>query len=238
MTEEHVRIVAVQKPGGDDHLAVQQNVLGKQAQKVAFVAVRAVEHRSDGKSSVKVDVHGRKNRILRLFVWRAFDRLIVVPKNDFVSTVFFSEVQSLVGKLDAAFRSELDVVLRNAERNGHLDFLVAKEYGLVLDLPAEAFGDEGCVFQFRFGEERQELFATVTGEDIVLAEEAADGARYGLEHGIACGMAVGVVDVLEMVDVDENHAERPPHAVCAFHFSLDGPVHVATVRQLSQFVRS
>ena len=206
MTEEHVGIVAVQKPGGDDHLAVQQNVLGKQAQKVAFVAVRAVEHRSDGKSSVKVDVHGRKNRILR---WRAFYRVVAIPNDDSISSVFLSGIKRFVGKLDAAFGAKLAVVLRNAKRNRHFDFLVAKEYGLVLDLLAESFGDKGCILLFRFGEERQELFAAVTGENVVLAEESADGACDSLEYRVACGMAVGVVDVLEVVDVYENHAERP-----------------------------
>ena len=206
MTEEHVGIVAVQKPGGDDHLAVQQNVLGKQAQKVAFVAVRAVEHRSDGKSSVKVDVHGRKNRILR---WSAFYCVVAIPNDDSISSVFFSGIKRLVGKLDATFSAKLAVVLGYAECYCHLDFLVAKEYSLVLDLLAESFGDKGCVLLFRFGEESQELFTAVTGENVVLAKESADCACNSLEYRIACGMAVGVVDVLEVVDVYENHAERP-----------------------------
>ena len=46
----------------DDHLAVEQNVLGNQPQKVALVTVGAVEHRRDGKSAVEVQVHARKCR--------------------------------------------------------------------------------------------------------------------------------------------------------------------------------
>ena len=114
--------------------------------------------------------------------------MVAIPNDDSISSVLFSCIKRLVGKLYAAFGAKLAVVLGYAKCNCYLDFLVAKEYGLVLDLLAEAFGDEGCVLLFRFGEERQEFFAAITGENVVLAEKSADGTRDRLEHGIACGV--------------------------------------------------
>lgn len=59
--EEQLRL-CVEYRVRDDHLAVQQNVLGNQAQKVALVTVGAVEHRRDGKPSVEIQVHAGKFR--------------------------------------------------------------------------------------------------------------------------------------------------------------------------------
>ena len=51
----------------DDHLAVEQDVLGNQAQKVALVTVGAVEHRRNGKSAVEIQVHDGKFRKISRF---------------------------------------------------------------------------------------------------------------------------------------------------------------------------
>ena len=116
--------------------------------------------------------------------------------------------------------------------------MIAKENRLVFDLLAESFCDESSIVHFCFWKKRQEFFAAVASENIVLAQQTADSARNGLEHGIARGMAVGIVDILEMVDVDKDDAERLSGTVGTFHFFFDGLVHVATVRQLREFIRS
>ena len=164
--------------------------------------------------------------------------MIVVPDDDSVATVFLTFVKGLVGKLDALFGTLAAVELGNAKSNRHLDFLSAKEHRLVFNLLAEALCNMGGVVQFRFRKERQELFATVTGEHVVLAQQAADGACDGLEHGIASGMTVSIVHVLEVVDVDKDNAEVLSQTACAVDFFFNRLVHVATVRQLREFVGS
>lgn len=62
MPEEHVGIFAMQKSACHDHLAVQQNMPGNQAQKVALVTVGAVEHRRNRKTAAVVQIHAGKCR--------------------------------------------------------------------------------------------------------------------------------------------------------------------------------
>ena len=51
-------------------------------------------------------------------------------------------------------------------------------------------------------------------------------------------MPVGVVHVLEMVDIQEDDAERFFESLCSVHFFFDGPVHIAAVRKLREFIGS
>ena len=60
----------------------------------------------------------------------------------------------------------------------------------------------------RIAQEHDELLATEAGRHVVVADRPDDGAGHGLEHLVACGMAIGVVEDLEAVDVDHQHADR------------------------------
>ena len=51
-------------------------------------------------------------------------------------------------------------------------------------------------------------------------------------------MSVGVVHILEMVDVDKDDAKCLSKAVCSVDFLFNRPVHITAVRQLRQFIRS
>src|SRR5690606_29338463 len=50
----------------------------------------------------------------------------------------------------------------------------------------------------------QELFATPAGEDVVVFAGLAQSCRDLCQHAVADGVAVGVVDRLEPVDVDQQ----------------------------------
>ena len=62
--------------------------------------------------------------------------------------------------------------------------------------------------------------------------------RHFLEHLVATAVAVSIVDMLEVVYVDEYETERFLGTLAAANFVIDGPVHVAAVREPRQFVRS
>jgi hypothetical protein len=63
VAQEQFRVLAVQKSCRYHHLAVEQNVLGNQPQKVPLMAIGAVQHGSDRKASVEIQVHMGKYRI-------------------------------------------------------------------------------------------------------------------------------------------------------------------------------
>jgi len=58
------------------------------------------------------------------------------------------------------------------------------------------------------GQDHREFFAAVAGDGVHRAHAARQAACYGLRHLIAGQMAVGVVDALEVVDVQQQQQDR------------------------------
>ena len=54
------------------------------------------------------------------------------------------------------------------------------------------------------GQDDGELLAAVAGEDVLGADPGLDGVGQDLQHRIARQVAVGVVDVLEFVEVEHD----------------------------------
>ena len=145
-------------------------------------------------------------------------------------------VQRLVCHLDASVGSKTVVVFGDTQRNRDLDGEVGVADGHLLDLLAETFGDDGRPFQIRLGEKCQEFFATVAREYVVLAKQATDRLCDRFQDNVTAGVAVGVVDVLEVVNVDKDKAERLVGALYASDFVRNRLVHVAAVRESRQLV--
>ncbi len=72
-----------------------------------------------------------------------------------------------------------------------------------------------------FGEKQEELVAAVAAEEVVGAETGGDGLGDGAEGLVAGSVAVGVVDGLEVVDVDEKGREGAAVAVGAVEFAAE-----------------
>jgi len=81
------------------------------------------------------------------------------------------------------------------------------------DWIAQFLAERHRVFELRLREEHHELFAAVTREAVRRADRALEPPGHFGQHHVAGLMAEGVVDVLEAVDVDEGHRERPAVAV-------------------------
>ncbi|MNP33451.1 hypothetical protein D3C76_1266920 [compost metagenome] len=58
------------------------------------------------------------------------------------------------------------------------------------------------------GHDNGELFTTVTANEIGLAQALLEKQRQALDHPVAHGVAVAVVDLLEVVDVEHGKAQR------------------------------
>src|SRR5207302_8126196 len=66
-------------------------------------------------------------------------------------------------------------------------------------------------------EDQRELFAAVTRADVRLAGAGQEDLRQLREHGIAIQVAVGVVDLLEVVEVDHQEGDRVVMAARPLH---------------------
>ena len=83
---------------------------------------------------------------------------------------------------------------------------------------ADALGNECAVIHTRAGEHHEEFLAPIAADHILCAEIASDGGSDHLEDSISSVVAEGVIEVLEMVNIDHNRADR--HAVAREYSSL------------------
>jgi len=72
---------------------------------------------------------------------------------------------------------------------------------------AETFGEEDNVGSLGEGENDDELFTAVARYEIGFAGVFAEEVGHGAEHIVACGMAVGVVVLFEVIDIEEDERE-------------------------------
>ncbi|NKA36175.1 hypothetical protein GO286_04186 [Ralstonia solanacearum] len=87
------------------------------------------------------------------------------------------------------------------------------------------------------GQQHAEFFAAVAAGKVAGAPDAVvDAARDRAQHGIARGVAIAVVVVLEFVDVDHQHRERPALPVGALPLRLQRRVQRAARAQAGQAV--
>ena len=77
----------------------------------------------------------------------------------------------------------------------------------LVDHDASAFGQAAGVGGIRkILEENDELVAADASDGVAFAEHGFEPEGRGLQHSVACAVAVGVVYVFEPVNVAEQHA--------------------------------
>ncbi len=80
---------------------------------------------------------------------------------------------------------------------------------LAADRGHDALGDQtAAAAQVGVGHQDHELVATVAGHDVVGAHREPETCRDVAQHPVAIGVAVDIVDGLEAVEVDHQHAQR------------------------------
>ena len=73
----------------------------------------------------------------------------------------------------------------------------------------------------RLGHQDDKLLAAVTGQEVGLAQNRAQPGDNLLEAAVADQVAVGVVDLFEVVDVDHGQGKNPAVALEPLHLRLD-----------------
>ncbi|CAI8916064.1 hypothetical protein EMIT0P44_400003 [Pseudomonas sp. IT-P44] len=123
---------------------------------------------------------------------------------------------------------------RTAEADGQLDQVAISRKILGLRRESQALADHGGGFPAGVGQQNQKLLATKAEHHVHVAQLAFDRGGDSLKHVIASAVAMGVVDLFEMVDV--QHQQRQGLQVPTRHvdFPLQRLVHgnaVAGVRE-------
>ena len=97
--------------------------------------------------------------------------------------------------------------MRRADRDGHADGLALEDEAALLDLLAQPLGQRARPLEVGLRQDDGELLAAVAREHLVAADALLDEARHLLEDVVAGEVAVDVVDLLEVVDVEHEEAE-------------------------------
>ncbi len=84
------------------------------------------------------------------------------------------------------------------------------------------------------GEDHDEFLASIAGDERTSFQFARQGLPHDPQHRIACAMAVGVVDALEMIDIEGAEAgDTALFADLTFHLG-HAPLVGQAVRQAGQ----
>src|SRR3954452_2777428 len=144
-------------------------------------------------------------------------------------------VQRLVGAADQRLAGLVAAPRRPAEarRDAELEQAVDVD-GHLGDRRAQALADDGRVG--RVGQQQQELLVAPARRDVLLAQAGGEAPRDLAQHRVAGGVAVGVVDGLEAVDVDQHGRQRAAMAARAGDRGAQHVVGVAAVGQAGEHV--
>ena len=96
----------------------------------------------------------------------------------------------------------------HAEARRDADLRGAVDKFIFLALAANALGNRVNIFVVRVRDHEHELFPANAPANVRAARVAAQNRGELLDHGIAGGVAMGVVHGFEIVDVREDHPER------------------------------
>ena len=118
-------------------------------------------------------------------------------------------VDAVVGaaeQLDAVFAGD---ALGHADARGHAERLAGELHGHALDGPANSLGGHLAFGDLRVRHDDGELLAAVTARQVARFDDPRQRAADAPQHLVAGLMAVHVVELLEVVDVENQHRERP-----------------------------
>jgi hypothetical protein len=100
----------------------------------------------------------------------------------------------------------------------------------------DALGDLGGGRRVGLREHEQELLAAVARGEVGAAQRGAEDRRESTQNLVAGQVPEGVVEALEVIDVDHRHRQRPPVAPAALDLGLERLHQVLAVRQAGEAV--
>ena len=156
---------------------------------------------------------------------------------DAVSAAALGLVEALVGALHEVGRV-LDVLgpLGHADGDRDRDLGALEPEGRALDRAPELLGEVNRALERDLGHDHRELLAAGPRGHVVAAHLVAHQRAELAEHRVAREVAEGVVDLLEVIDVEEDQREAARVAAGAGGLALERLVEVALVVQLGEAV--
>ena len=103
-----------------------------------------------------------------------------------------------------------------------------------LDGRADLLGPLAGATRIQFGHDDGEFLAAVTAGDVLAAHLGLDQPADLGEQRVAGRVAVGVVEALEMVDVEHQHRQRQPTALAALQFAGEVLLEIPAIEQARQ----
>ena len=117
-----------------------------------------------------------------------------------------ADIHAGVGDADDVFRRK--AVRRETGHAKAAGDVVFAEHGVGREPYAQAFGQRLRLLHAGFRHQDDELVAAVAGHDVGLAAPLFEQPAHARQHQVAFQMAEGVVDFLELVEIDQHDRER------------------------------
>src|SRR5471032_980072 len=141
-------------------------------------------------------------------------RRMVFARLDAVTARLLCTVQGPVGTQQHGLQWLTAAVLaRDADANGIARQVHRGRGAWLMQHLLDALRDQGGAFQVRIGQQHDEFLAAETGDKVTRAQGCGDHTRHVDQHQVPHGMAMGVIDGLEKIQVDAHHCQRQAAAL-------------------------
>jgi hypothetical protein len=101
---------------------------------------------------------------------------------------------------------------------------------------ARSFSASDAAVRVGLGQDDHELLADVAADDVHRTDVVAEPSGHGIEHLVAGDVAVGVVEPLEVVEVDQDDRELPVVASGPLQLLLEACQHGLAIEDLGELV--
>ena len=101
---------------------------------------------------------------------------------------------------------------------------------------AHTFGEHAGAGQIRLRQQGNKLITAIASEKIGGSQRLPAAVCHGLDHAIARGVSLRIVDVLEVIDVDHQHGQRMAKTLGSSHFDLGQGQEMRTVERVRHAV--
>ena len=140
--------------------------------------------------------------------------------NDAISAVMFGFIQGIVRFFDQVGEGICDIGFCNTCADRDLEMACIGDERLIHDGLAQAFGDDIGSFIVRFRQEDNEFLATIPADEVCGPRVLMAAPCQILKYLISSLMAVFIIDLFKMIEVEHHHTEWTIDAAGALEFIL------------------
>src|SRR5690606_13925923 len=145
-------------------------------------------------------------------------------------------MQGLVGATDQRRQVVVRLQRGDADAQGHQQQFALHRQVVLGGLSAQLLGDLPGMVQVGLAQQQQELLSSPAADDVGAAQTAAQALGEGLQRLVAGVVAVAVIEPLELVEVDQQRAQRALLALGVLQRLPGQQVEAAAVGQSGELV--